>query len=78
MFIINSMDEQEKQLRKNIADNMRIYRAKERISQEQLAEKANLTQTYVYKLENEKANPSIYVVKKLADVFGVSVNDLII
>ena len=71
------MEEQEKQLRKNIADNLRIYRAKERISQEQLAEKANLTQTYVYKLENEKANPSIYVMKKLSDVFGVNVDDLI-
>lgn len=72
------MDEQEKQLRKNIADKLRIYRAKERISQEQLAEKANLTQAYIYKLENEMANPSIYVMKKLADVFHVSVNDLII
>ena len=72
------MDEQEKQLRKNIADKLRIYRAKERISQEQLAEKANLTQAYIYKLENELANPSIYVMKKIADVFCVSVNDLII
>jgi len=71
------MEESEKQLRKNIADRLRIYRAKERISQEQLAEKANLTQTYVYKLENEMANPSIFVILKLAKALNVTVNDLI-
>ena len=71
------MDEQEKQLRQNIAEKLRMFRAKERLSQEQLAEKANLTQTYVYKLENELANPSIYVIKKLADAFDITVNDLI-
>ena len=71
------MEESEKQLRKNIADKLRIYRAKERISQEQLAEKANLTQTYVYKLENEMANPSIFVILKLAKALNVTVNDLI-
>jgi transcriptional regulator with XRE-family HTH domain len=71
------MEESEKQLRKNIADKLRIYRAKERISQEQLAEKSNLTQTYVYKLENEMANPSIFVILKLAKALNVTVNDLI-
>lgn len=71
------MEESEKQLRKNIADRLRIYRAKERISQEQLAEKSNLTQTYVYKLENEMANPSIFVILKLAKALNVTVNDLI-
>ena len=70
------MDEQEKQLRKNIADKLRIYRAKERISQEQLAERANLTQAYVYKLENELANPSIYVMLKLANAFSITIPDL--
>ena len=71
------MEESEKQLRKNIADRLRIYRAKERISQEQLAEKSNWTQTYVYKLENEMANPSIFVILKLAKALNVTVNDLI-
>ena len=71
------MEEQEKQLRKNIADKLRMYRAKERISQEQLAERANLTQAYVYKIENELANPSIFVMKKLAGAFDITVNDLI-
>ena len=70
------MDEQEKQLRKNIADKLRIYRAKERISQEQLAERADLTQAYVYKLENELANPSVFVMLKLANAFNITINDL--
>ena len=72
------MNEQEKQLRKNIADKLRMYRAKERLSQEQLADKSNLTQTYIYRLENELANPSIYVMLKIAEALNVTVNDLIL
>ena len=71
------MDTQEKQLRKNIADKLRMYRAKERLSQEQLAEKTGLTQTYIYRLENELANPSIFVMLKIANAFQITVNDLI-
>ena len=71
------MDEQEKLLRKNIADKLRIYRAKERLSQEQLAEKANLTQTYIYKIENEMVNPSIFVIFKLSKALNVSIDSLI-
>ncbi len=71
------MEEQEKQLRKNIAEKIRMLRARDHISQECLADKTNLTQAYIYKLENELANPSIYVMQKIANAFGVTVNDII-
>jgi len=71
------MEELEIKLRKNIADKLRMYRAKERLSQEALAEKSDLTQTYIYKVENEMANPSIYVMVKIAKALNVTVNDLI-
>ena len=71
------MDELEIQLRKNLANNLRINRAKERLSQEQLAEKANLTQTYIYKIENELVNPSIFVMYKLSKALHISIDDLL-
>ena len=71
------MDNKEIILRKNIADKLRILRAKNRISQEVLAEKSSLTQAYIYKMENELVNPSIYVMYRIAEALNVSVNDLI-
>lgn len=64
-------------LRKKIADNLRILRAKQRISQEKLAELSELTQPYINKIENENANPSILVLVKIAKALNVTVNDLV-
>ncbi len=65
------------EIRKNIADNIRQLRAKHRISQEFLAEKAQLSQQYIYKIENEYVNPSVEVLIKIADALGVTLNDLV-
>jgi len=65
------------EIRKNIADNIRQLRAKQRISQEFLAEKAQLSQQYIYKIENEYVNPSVEVLIKIADALGVTLNDLV-
>jgi DNA-binding XRE family transcriptional regulator len=65
------------QLNKNIADNMRQIRAKKRISQDKLAEISDISQQYICKIENEKVNPSIYIIYKLAESLDVTVNDLI-
>lgn len=71
------MDEKEKKLRKKIADNLRVLRAKKRISQDTLSERADLSQAYIYKLENEHANPSIYVISRIAEALDVTVNDIV-
>lgn len=63
--------------RKNIADNMRQLRAKYRISQEVLAERAELSAPYVYKIENELVNPSIEVLLKISTALNVTLNDLV-
>jgi len=65
------------ELNRNIADNMRQIRAKKRISQDKLAELCNMSQQYICKIENEKVNPSIYILFKIASALGVTVNDLI-
>ena len=65
------------QLNKNIADNLRQIRAKKRISQDKLAEISDVSQQYICKIENEKVNPSIFVLYRIASAMGISVNDLI-
>lgn len=66
-----------KGLNKNIADNLRQIRAKNRISQDELAELCGISQQYICKIENEKVNPSIYILFKIADSLKITVNDLI-
>jgi putative transcriptional regulator len=64
-------------LNKNIADNLRQIRAKKRISQENLAELCGISQQYVCKIENEKVNPSITILFKIASALDVTINDLV-
>ena len=64
-------------LNKNIADNLRQIRAKKRISQDKLAEMCEISQQYICKIENEKVNPSIYILYKIAEAMDVTVNDII-
>lgn len=66
-----------KNLRKNIADNIRILRTKNRYSQDKLAEIADITQQQVSFLENEKMDPKLTMIVKIAEAFNVTVNDLI-
>ena len=66
-----------KDLNRNIADNLRQIRAKNRIYQDELAEKSGISQQYICKIENEKVNPSIYILFTIASSLNVTVNDLI-
>ena len=75
MVYNKKMNRQE--LNKNIADNIRQYRAKLRISQEILAEKAQISHQYVYKLENERIKPSVEYLLKIAEALDVTLNDLV-
>lgn len=65
------------ELNKNIADNIRQIRAKNRISQDELAEKSGISQQYICKIENEKVNPSIHILYKIASSLDVTINDLV-
>lgn len=67
----------ENELRKTIAYNLRVERAKRDITQEYLAEKAEISPKHLTKIENEKVSPSIYIIYKLAQALDISVNDLV-
>lgn len=65
------------ELRKRIADNLRQLRAKNRISQEKLAEISGVSQQHIYKIENELVKPSVEKLLQIAEALNVTVNDLI-
>ncbi|RJS61899.1 helix-turn-helix transcriptional regulator [Bacillus sp. PK3_68] len=59
-----------------IGMNIRILRKKHKLSQEQLAEKLNVSRQTIAKWENEEAVPDIYKCKILADIFQVTMDQL--
>ena len=64
-------------LRKRIACNLRQQRAKQKISQEKLAELTGISQQFICSIETEKTNPSIEVMLKISEALGVTLNDLV-
>jgi transcriptional regulator with XRE-family HTH domain len=55
---------------------VRKYRLKKKLSQEKLAELADLHRTYIGQVECGKRNLAIRNVEKLAKALGVSIKDL--
>ena len=62
---------------KLFAENLRIERARKKISQEKLAEMANITPEYLSRIEAGKFSPSLVVIANLAKALSVSVDILI-
>ncbi len=58
-------------IRKQVGRNVRRYRLERDWSQEELAFEAGVHQTYLSGVENGTRNPTITVLKKLADALGV-------
>ncbi|MBO0992666.1 helix-turn-helix transcriptional regulator [Bacillus sp. SD088] len=59
-----------------IGMNIRVLRKKTKLSQEQLAEKVNVSRQTVAKWENGEALPDIYKCKILSDIFQVTLDQL--
>lgn len=62
---------------KIFAENIRAERARRSLTQEKLAEKANITPEYLARIEKEKYSPSLIVIVNLALALGVGVDRLI-
>lgn len=63
--------------KKNIASNLRFLRNRHGWSQEQVAEKIGVTRQAVAKWENGDTLPDIPNCEALADLYDVSLNDLV-
>jgi transcriptional regulator with XRE-family HTH domain len=60
-----------------VASAIRALRQKSGLSQRQLALRMRVPRTYVSKIENEKATPTLSSLQRLADALRVSVPDLL-
>ncbi|HMQ59205.1 MAG TPA: helix-turn-helix transcriptional regulator [Flavilitoribacter sp.] len=61
-----------------LADNLRYLRKQQNLSQEELASKVGLNRGNVASYENGTAEPKLCNLLKLADIFGVSMSDMIL
>lgn len=61
----------------NIAANLRHLRTRRRLSQEEVAEQVDVTRQAVAKWENGDSLPDILKCEALADLFDVSLNELV-
>lgn len=64
-------------VRHTLAGNVRTYRKRLALSQEDLAEQAGLHRTYVSGIERGVRNPSISIVARLAKALCVEPADLL-
>lgn len=60
-----------------IAENLTTLRSKLGLTQMELAQKLNYSDKSVSKWERAESVPDIYILKEMADIFGVDVNYLI-
>ena len=55
---------------------IRYLRSKRKWSQEDLALEANVNRNYICDLENGRRNPSLEILERIADAFGISLSEL--
>jgi len=66
-----------KRTKKELAENIRLYRLSLGMTQSELAEKLFAQKSLISNYENGYSTPDIYTIIKLADIFDVSIDDLI-
>lgn len=64
-------------IKENLAQNLAKYRKNLGLTQIELAEKLNYSDKAVSKWERGESVPDLYVLKSLADLFGVTIDTLI-
>lgn len=67
----------EQDLRKKLAYNLKVERAKNILTQERLAELSGVSAKHITKIENAKVSPSIYIVYKIAKVLNTTIDELV-
>ncbi|MBN1766346.1 MAG: helix-turn-helix transcriptional regulator [Sedimentisphaerales bacterium] len=60
-----------------LGNELRKYREKAGLTQEELAFQAGIHRTYVSLLERDKKSPTIDTLFRLCDAMGISANELI-
>ena len=61
----------------NLGEHIKTLRNERGLQQKQVAVEVGIDQSNYSKIENGKREPSVYILKKLADLFGVTVDYII-
>lgn len=61
----------------NLGEKVREIRRKKRLSQEELAHKADLHRTYIGMIERAEKNITLLNIEKIANALGVDIKELI-
>jgi transcriptional regulator with XRE-family HTH domain len=67
----------EKRLYRKVAKEIIIVRKRKQISQEQLALLSDVDRTYMARIEEGKANPSVKILHKLSVTLNIPLNKLL-
>ena len=62
--------------KKSLQNKLKVYRAMEDWTQEELARRVNVTRKTINTIENGKYVPSTYLALKISAAFGATVEDL--
>ncbi|XZM77683.1 helix-turn-helix domain-containing protein [Clostridium perfringens] len=62
----------------NVGDRIKYFRKEEKLSQDELANKSGISRNALSNYELNKRQPNITVLKKIADVLKIEIDDLII
>ena len=65
-------------IRQTIANNLTMYRKQAGLTQQELAAKINYSDKAVSKWERGEGIPDVLVLKEIADLYGVTVNDFVV
>ncbi len=68
---------EEEKLKQSIARNLLFYRTRAKLTQLELAEKINYSDKSISKWERGEGVPDIFILCQLAELYGVTVNNLI-
>ncbi len=66
----------ENEFKKIVVDNLIYYRKINKLTQLQLAEKLNYSDKAISKWERGESLPDLYILYNIADIYGITLNDL--
>lgn len=67
----------EEKLREIVSQNLTYYRKSNKLTQIQLAEKLNYSDKAISKWERGESLPDLYILANIAEMYGITLNDLI-
>ena len=62
---------------KMIGEKLRLARKKAKMSQEEVAEKLNISRSNISKYEHDKLEPSIYMIKQFCIIYNITADYLL-